>query len=568
MATPAADFCNIGVGAGKSNYQLDYSTATGAGITTATPATMASSTGISNIMYADASNSMQMLRSDVDVDVIAANGYPRSEYRERQQDGTTLRAFNPTTGDHWVECWIFPTHLPPNFKPSFVMLQMHDNSDDVLEIAWQPAASFGTDGKQEIVLRINGTSSGVPTKFSFDAKLNMWYRCRIHVGTIGFECTVNSVTMRSTDASMPTMVASGANSYFKCGMYLQTKWTGSGTGGLETDRNEYGEAGYRDFRTSHNGETDTSVQVRGTFTPNQISNVRWGTKAEIQNTAGDNVTPITLSPALPASLVDGDMMYLIVRARRTATVIPSTSVPSSPAIATGWVRLIGTHSTTTGTSTLVAHNIRFSVWFRRWVTGDAAPSITYLSGTTADLMNAQIFAIHDSKISTLGSVSNIPLAFSQLIDQPPNGLDVSSPADNTVTVTGITYAAAASTTVVGPTAALPANAAAGSLAIAAVAHEINLASGAVGTVTGGSDGLTWAEGGEGVLATVAGHAWGNDWALIPATAGQAVPAKQAAATLAADADPVTAGSQSGKGWGVLFTLAAANRHRRAHRAAF
>jgi hypothetical protein len=348
---------------------------------------------------------------------------------------------------------------------------------------------------------------------------------------------------------------------------LQTKWTGSGTGGLETDRNEYGEAGYRDFRTSHNGETATSVQVRGTFTPNQISNVRWGTKAEIENTAGDGVTPITLSPALPASLVDGDMMYIIVRARRTASSLPSVSAPSSPAIATGWVRLIGTHSPTTGTSNLVAHNVRFSIWFRRWVSGDTAPSITYLSGTTTDLMSAQMFAIHDSKTSTLGSVSNIPLAFSQLIDQPPNGLDVSSPADNTVTVTGITYATTASTTVIGPTGALPANAAAGALVIAAVSHEINMTTGGAGVVTGGSDGLTWAEGGEGVLTTIAGHAWANDWALIPATAGQAVPAKQSAATMATDADPVTTGTQNGKGWGVLFTLAAANRHRRAHRAA-
>jgi hypothetical protein len=531
MATPAADWCNIGVGAGKSNYQIDYSTATGAGITTATPSTLASSTGISNILYADASNSHMMLRSDVDVDVIASNGYPRSEFRERQQDGTTLRAFNPTTGDHWVECWIFPTHLPPNFKPSFVMIQMHDASDDLIEIAWQPATSFATDGKQEIVLRINGTSSGVP-KFVTDAKLNTWYRCRIHVGAIisgaaGYECSVNAVTMRSSDSGMPALVASGANSYFKCGMYLQTKWTGSGTLGLETDRNEYGEAGYRDFRTSHNGETATSVQVRGTNTLDAISNVRWGTKVEAVNTTG---VLFTFSPALPASLVVGDMLYAIVRARRSSGA-SAVSTPALDATTPGWVRIINYVSTaaTSGTN-LVSHCQRYEIWCKPWASGLVAPVFDYTASTTTDIVSAQMVALAGAKISQ---------SLTEVGDQVP---------------TDTNYSASSSTTVIGPTAALPANARAGALALALISHEFNVTSGTVSTTSG--DSLTWAAGGIGVGTTVAFQAWANDWAIVPATAGQSIAAKQCAGTLT-----------TGKSASLLLTLAPARKHRRWLRAA-
>jgi hypothetical protein len=594
VATPAADWCNIGVGAGKSNYQIDYSTASGAGITTATPSTLASSTGISNILYADASNSHMMLRSDVDVDTIATNGYPRSEFRERQQDGTTLRAFNPTTGDHWVECWIFPTHLPP-VHPSFVMIQMHDNSDDLIEIAWQPASTFATDGKQEIVLRINGTSSGVP-KLVSSAQLNTWYRCRIHVGAIisgsaGYECSVNDNTMLSSDSGMPALVASGANSYFKCGMYLQTKWTGmpSPPLGLETDRNEYGEAGYRDFRTSHNGETATSVQVRGTNSPDTISGVAWGTKTSGHNTGGTTLTSLT--PALPTGLTAGDMMFCIARASRginttstsaaTSAAPQPTTAPSSPAIATGWTKAISTHmpfavgtNSSYPTSPLLQdHTVRWQLWVKPWASGDTAPTLTYSSSTPTDTMTAQIFKCSGAKWSS---------QISEFLDQEPNGLDLSNPADNTNTITGITYASSTSTTAVGPTAALASNCVAGALAIACVYHETNSTNTTYGTVTGGSDGLTWATGGHADTTTVnpaaattaasSGSecdepAWAHDWAIVPSSAGQAIPAKSASATISGDANKPSTLTTVGKGWGLLFTIAPARKHRRWLRAA-
>lgn len=603
MATPAADFCNYGVGAGKSNYQIDYSTATGAGITTATPATVAASTGISNIMYLSPDGTAMMLRSDVDVDVIASNGYPRTEGRERQQDGTTLRAFNPLTGDHWVECWECPTHLPP-FKPSYVMLQMHDASGDIIEIAIQPRTDFSTTGLLEIVARINGSSrvqigvdgGGNPIYYVWP-KLQTthvwgnWYRLRIYVGAIhsgatGYEISCNSVTIKDTDDSnMPAMATSGANSYFKCGMYLQTKWTGSGTGGLETNRNEYGEAAFRDFRTHHNGETDTSVQVRGTDKLDTVSGVTWGTKASGHQTVAN--AGITLTPGLPGSLTDGDMMYCIVRASRginttsttaaTSAAPQPSSAPSSPSIATGWTKVISTHMPfAAGTNSayptsplLQAHTIRWQLWSRIWLSGDTGPTVTYSGGgTLTDTMTAQIFKCSGAKISN---------DVTEQMDQPPNGLDMTNPGDNNNTITGVNYAAATSTTVLGPTAALASNAIAGALAIACCYHETNATNTTIGVVTGGSDGLTWAEGGQADTTTVTPAAattvgvsgsecdepaWAHDWAVVPATAGQAIPAKQSAGTISGDANKPSTLTQAGKGWGVLFTLTPAHKHHR------
>jgi hypothetical protein len=611
VATPAADWCNYGVGAGKSNYQIDYSTATGAGITTATPATLASSTGISNIMYASPAGSAMMLRSDVDVDVIASNGFPRTEGRERQQDGTTLRAFNPLTTDHWVECWEQPTHLPP-IHPSYVMLQMHDASGDIIEIALQPRSDFATTGLCEIVARINGSSrvqiglesDGITPIYYIWPKLvtthvwGTWYRCRIYVGAIhsgatGYEVSVNNVTVKDTDnVNMPAMNTSGANSYFKCGMYLQTKWTGSGTGGLETDRNEYGEAAFRDFRTHHNGETDTSVQTRGTAGRDTVSSVAWGAKASGHQTVplSSGGTGITLTPALPSGLVNGDMMYCIVRSSRgvnTAVATAATaaapgppSAPSTPGTPSGWVKLISTHmpfaagdngSAYPGSPNLQCHTVRWLLFVRPWVSGDTAPSVVYAAGNTlTDTMTAQVFKCSGSKYSS---------EISEIIDQPPNGLDMTNPADNNNTITGINYAAATSTTVLGPTAALASNAIAGSLAIACVYHETNTTNTTIGTVTGGSDGLTWAAGGISNTTTITPAvglsgseadepAFAHDWAIVPATAGQAIPAKQAAATIAADANKPSSGlTTAGSGWGVLFTITPARNYHKWARAA-
>lgn len=599
MATPAATYCNVGTGTGQNRYKLDYCLGDGLGISTLTTAQYAAQVAPLNAtagtpILSDSPDGMMLLRADVDFDPIAENGYPRTESREMALDGTTNRAFDAEAGDHWIKVIFKVLHLPPE-KPSMVVVQLHDDVQDIMEFAVQPVTGYNktTNPKVELVCRINGTSSGVP-KLVADFKYNTVYVAKIRVGAIGAGSAIaweayidNMVTpkVKSSDAGMALLDTAGTVSYFKWGCYLQTKSTGNGTGGLETDVNEYGEVGYRDVQTSHNGETAPGTLAFGTQALDTVANVRWGTKSTAHRTV--NPSAISATPGLPATLVNGDMMLCIARSSRgiTSTSTAATvsapapnTAPSTPATPSGWTRIISTKSTHDnvgppllgaypGGPELEAHTIRWVLFAKKWVNGDLPPSVDIASGTTlTDTVTAQVVAFSGSRYTT---------DLLNLLDQPPNGLDLTNPNDNNLTVTGINYAAAVSSTVVGPTAALPANATPGSLAIACVYHETNLTSGGVGIVTGGADALTWAEGGEGVTITVtpaAGTAsasadepaFGHDWAIVPASGSSvAIGAKQAAATLSTDANkPNNAVSTAGTGWGVLFTIAAAKNHGR------
>lgn len=588
------------------HYQLDYSTATSAGITTMSQATLASTNGVANIINPSPDGTCVRLRADVDVDPIASNGYPRAEWRELATDGTTLRAFNRTTGDHKCEVLVRPLHLPP-FKPSFVFLQIHDANGDLLECAIQPRSDFATTGKMEAVLRIDddgtGSSSvGIPkliADFGTVANLgvgNKWIYAWARVGAIGpsgvagWQVHCNGTTIQSWDSGMPGMWTTGASgSYYKSGMYLQTKWTGSGTGGLETDRNEYGEADWRVFKTYHNGETaPLNPSSVGTALVDAVSNVRAGTKASAHRTVTD--TAIQITPGLPASLAEGDMMFCIVRSSRgtnttaalTSAAPKPTTAPSSPTMSAAqgtWERILSAHMSFSNSAPLVgaytggpelqAHTVRWLLFAKKWQSGDAAPTVDVASGTTlTDTISGVIVACSDVRVSN---------AIEELLDKLPAGIDAANPNDNNTTTGGITYAAATSTTQLGPTGTIT-GAAPGSLAIACVYHETNVASGSIAVVAGtDSPALTWAELCEGIITTIPGAAgslsedepaWAVDYAIVPGTAGQNIVAKTAAATIAADANkPNTGTAVPGRGWGVLFTVQPARRRRRGPRAA-
>ena len=587
------------------HYQLDYSTATSAGITTMSQATLASTNGVANIINPSPDGTCVRLRSDVDVDPIATNGYPRTEWRELATDGTTNRAFNGFTGDHGIEVMVQPRHLPP-VKPSFVVVQDHDAVQDLLEIVVQRRSDYSTTGKLEVALKVavggSSSSTGLPRfipDFGTLAELMTnpkWLHAKIRTGAIapggaaGWQCSVNGVFIQSWDDDIPTWDGiNGSNSYYKTGMYLQTRWDGlpGGTPGVETDRNEYGEADWRYIRTYHNGEAAPWIPAIGTPTYDAVSNVRAGTKATGHRTAPD--TAITLTPGLPASPSEKTMMLCLVRATRgintsTAPVSPGyQSLPSSPGTPTGWTRLISTHTAAAESSTgayaggpqMAAHNIRWMLFAKHWESGDAAPTVSLASGTTlTDTLMAQIIGFDDARIAT---------TIAELIDKLPAGLDAANPNDNSTTVSGVTYSASTSTTLLGPTGAIT-GAAPGSLAVAFVGHETNGTNATVAVVTGtDSPALTWAELGQFSLTTITPTpavgassssedepAWAIDYAIIPGSAGQNIVAKTAAATISNDANKPNAPTGTaipGKGWGLLFTIQPAQQRRRGHRAA-
>jgi hypothetical protein len=492
-----ANLLGFGNAAGP-HYQLDYSTGTGAGITTMTQATLASTNGVSNIIYPDDASTMVMLRSDVDADPIASNGYPRSEWRELATNGTTLRAFNPTTQEHWCEVLIFPTHLPPN-KTSFVLVQMHDNNDDIIEIALQPNAALGI---LEVVGRVNGSSrvqigtdgGGNPIYYTWPKLIanfqwNTWCRAKIRVGAIapgsatGYQVSCNGTMVQSWDnVQMPAMVASGANSYFKSGMYLQTKWTGSGTGGLETDRNEYGEAGWRVFKTFHTGETAPFNPTLGTDTAVNptVSSPRFGVQAK----AVAAPSPFaTITPAFPTAgnaPVAGELVFAIVRAMRGS----NTSIVATPTCATsGWVRASTwpVSGALLADVVLVAHTLRYQLWVAEYSASLGAP--VFNTASANDTLHGITGAIAGSQLG-IGAVDQLG----------PVG-----------------RAAANSTTTLGPATAMVAAVPIGSLILALLDHEYTKASGSFAIITG--DSLTWSEAEENITS------WAHitDWAINAAS---------------------------------------------------
>jgi hypothetical protein len=207
------------------------------------------------------------------------------------------------------------------------------------------------------------------------------------------------------------------------------------------------------------------------------------------------------------------MIYIVCRSRRTA----GSSLVSSPAIETTptWARIIDFVTGLPGTD-LLTHSQRLRVWVGPWFAGMAAPVISYTATTTTDIISAQCFAITGGKLDD-----------SECIDQAPADFNIG----------------ASSTTVLGPTAALPANCTVGALALVLLSHEFNVTSGAATTVSG--DGLTWVEAAEGVGTTVSFQAWANDYALCPTS--QAITAKSSTNTA----------HTTGKSANVLMTLAPA-----------
>ncbi|MDA3624265.1 hypothetical protein OU415_02385 [Saccharopolyspora sp. WRP15-2] len=102
------------------------------------------------------------------------------------------------------------------------------------------------------------------------------------------------------------------------------------------------------------------------------------------------------TPGLPAGLQDGDLMVLLYGMTSWA------GTANEPATPSGWTKKASTLSATTGG--------RLSWYYRRYQSGDAAPTLAY-SGTTSDIRFTQIFAFRGVVASgdpadVLGTASN------------------------------------------------------------------------------------------------------------------------------------------------------------------
>lgn len=176
----------------------------------------------------------------------SGTAYARSELREMMQgatDNSLKMAFDPKTGDHWVEAWLRPTSLPPN-KPQVCVAQAHDPNDDTIMILTQKV-----NGVLTLRLRYKGSDTGLPVLDSnYVVGREFYVKIRLINGLceVYYYCPATGKGSTTTPISSSTTFSSaGTGWYYKTGCYNQSNETIDSTGMFKVEM--------RDLRHWHTG---------------------------------------------------------------------------------------------------------------------------------------------------------------------------------------------------------------------------------------------------------------------------------------------------------------------------
>ncbi len=130
------------------------------------------------------------------------SGYPRSELREMTDNGTRQASWSDTSGTNTMVIREAITHLPVA-KPDVVAGQVHDSSDDVIEIRLEGSTLFvEADGKNI------GTLDG---NYQLGA-----------IFTVQVTAANGHIQVAYNGAQMVDYAKSGSGYYFKAGCYTQS----------------------------------------------------------------------------------------------------------------------------------------------------------------------------------------------------------------------------------------------------------------------------------------------------------------------------------------------------------
>lgn len=140
--------------------------------------------------------------------------YPRVEFRELEQDGTTKSAWDPdANGYHYVKAKGRVTKVPPN-KPQVVLLQFHDADDDTATIRIEGGSAYATLG-----------DSKVATLGSFSLNTDYYYMLRVEgdgsKSVIKYYWGTTEAAL-STPAYTSSSVGRSSGWYCKAGNYGQS----------------------------------------------------------------------------------------------------------------------------------------------------------------------------------------------------------------------------------------------------------------------------------------------------------------------------------------------------------
>jgi hypothetical protein len=140
----------------------------------------------------------------------ANSAYPRSELREMTNNGQTQASWASTVGDNVMTINQAVEKLPP-VKPQVVMGQIHDSSNDIIEIVADGSNGHLTD--PAIKVRFKGSSQSTPVITS--VTLGQFF-------TIKIEATGGVITVYGNGVLTHTFSYSGSGLYFKAGAYTQS----------------------------------------------------------------------------------------------------------------------------------------------------------------------------------------------------------------------------------------------------------------------------------------------------------------------------------------------------------
>lgn len=144
--------------------------------------------------------------------------YSRDELREYERDGTTKMAFDPKSGDHWIEGIYRIYGLSGLQKPGVCVQQMHDPNDDVIMVRTELSG-----GVPKLMLKYNGTQIAVLNANYVDGT-EFYLKTRVNNGTPSIYYTTNLASIPTTPINTSAGYFSGASTgwYSKTGSYNQT----------------------------------------------------------------------------------------------------------------------------------------------------------------------------------------------------------------------------------------------------------------------------------------------------------------------------------------------------------
>lgn len=141
-STTGYNHFNIGIGFASGDFDGDH--------TDFSQSSIAGGLVKAGYFEMSADSKRARLTTHVNGHTTPGSNYARVEFRELELDGTTNKAFNPDSGEHYVKVRGRVLQLAPN-KPQLIIAQYHDGSDDTAKIYVDGTTVTGRIGDNVVV---------------------------------------------------------------------------------------------------------------------------------------------------------------------------------------------------------------------------------------------------------------------------------------------------------------------------------------------------------------------------------------------------------------------------------